>query len=134
MREETHFPIMLKRRLVALQIGGLLFLQSALAIAQESGVTTTVAADSAAHAVDALVNRYGYVITFEGHRYLFEGDHQDMPQNLRRDLDKRQPNAPVPPVRMSKAEPIALSVPGASVIEAAQMAAVLERLIGQTNS
>ena len=101
------------------------------ASAQGVSGTTTITADSPEHAVDALVQRYGYVITFEGSRVVYEGAYEDMPAHLRRDVPG-QPGAAAPRVRISKAVPVKLTVPSSATISSQQMSDVLQRLLNQT--
>jgi hypothetical protein len=108
-------------------IGILAFLSASnAAIAQTTTTATAVlTAPTAVNAVDKLVASSPYIINFEGPRYTYEGDFQDVPEQYRR------PRAQVE--RMVKMNPVTLTVPTGSVTRD-QMALILQQLISQANA
>jgi hypothetical protein len=96
------------------------------AIAQTSiGAVTVLTAPTAVNAVDELVARYPYIINFEGPRYAYEGDFEDMPEQYRR------PGTPIE--RVVKRDPATLSIPTGAMTRG-QMAEILGQLVNQANA
>jgi len=89
-----------------------------------AGATTVLAAPTTVNAVDELVARYPYIINFEGPRYTYEGDFEDMPEQY------RKPGAPIE--RRVKLNAVALSVPTGAIARD-RMASILRQLIDQAN-
>jgi hypothetical protein len=86
---------------------------------------TTLAVESArpiATAVQALVDRFGVVITYEDPRYAYKGDLQDVTEQVRKDLD-RYPPGRAPRVIVPKGGKLTVKARSADV------AAILEQLI-----
>jgi hypothetical protein len=81
-----------------------------------------------AAAVQELISRYGYVITYEDPRYVFSGDLQDVTTQVRRDLDQFPPGQ-APKVIVPADASLTIHVPSSSTISSKDMAIVLEQLM-----
>jgi hypothetical protein len=81
-----------------------------------------------AKAVEELVSRYGYVITYEDPRHAYEGDIQDVTNQVRKDLDK-YPTGKAPKVFVPLGGALTLTVPSSSSISAQDVASILEQLM-----
>ena len=97
--------------------------------AQTSSNSTTLTVGRTAEAIDALVSRYGYVITFEEPGYSYADDFEDMPAQYRRDLDRYPKGAAAPKVLVPRGNPLTLTVPVSSVVSTQDIAAVLRQLV-----
>jgi hypothetical protein len=86
---------------------------------------TILTAPTEVNAVGELVARYPYIINFEGPRYVYEGDFEDMPEQYRR------PGKPIE--RMVKLNPTTLSIPTGAMTRG-QMAEILGQLVEQANA
>jgi hypothetical protein len=81
-----------------------------------------------AKAVEELVSRYGYVITYEDPLLSYEGDWEDVTTQVRRDLDKYPPGA-APKVMVPRGGTLNLTLPSAHSISADTMASLLEQVV-----
>ena len=104
------------------------FLSSALcgpAIGQTTaGAATVLSAPTIVNAIDELVARYPYIINFQGPRYTYEGDFEDIPEPY------RKPGAPIE--RRVKLNPVTLSVPSGAIAPD-QMAGILRLVVDLAN-
>jgi hypothetical protein len=93
---------------------GFLLISSVLGIqiANAQGTASLAVEDPrpVAKAVQILVSRYGYVITYEDPRYAYGDDVQDVTDQVRKDLDKYPPGK-APRVLIPRGEKLALNVP-----------------------
>jgi hypothetical protein len=79
-----------------------------------------------AKAVEELVSRYGYVITYEDPRHAYEGDIQDVTTKVRKDLEQYPP---APKVIVPLGGTLTLTIPSSSSISPQAVASVLEQLM-----
>jgi hypothetical protein len=81
-----------------------------------------------AKAVEELVARYDYVITYEDPRFLHEGDLQDVTIQVRRDLD-RYPPGKAPKVVVPRGGKLSLTLPSSAAVNTQTIASVLDQLV-----
>jgi hypothetical protein len=81
-----------------------------------------------AKAVEELVSRYGYVITYEDPRHAYQGDIQDVTTKVRKDFDQ-YPIGKAPKVIVPLGGTLTLSIPSSPSISTQALAAVLEQLM-----
>ncbi len=87
-----------------------------------------------AAAVEELVSRYGYVITYEDPRHVYQGDLEDVTAKVRKDLDKYPPGK-APKVIVPSTATLTINVPSSSTITTQDMASVLQQVMqAQSNS
>jgi hypothetical protein len=86
-----------------------------------------------AAAVQELVSRYGYVITYEDPRHVYQGDLEDVTAKVRKDLD-RHPPGKAPKVIVPLDATLTLNIPSSSAITVQDMASVLEQLVQAQSS
>jgi hypothetical protein len=98
-----------------------------------SDSTTTVPFRNIAEATDAMVTRYGYVITLETPRYVYEGDLEDQPLQSRNDAD-RVAKGTARRLLLAKAVPLTLELPTASSIGTDAMSSVVSKLAHDAGS
>jgi hypothetical protein len=94
----------------------------------DSANTTQLTVSGMAAAVDALVARYGYVITLEEPKLPFSGDFEDMKSTDRNDLD-RYPSGKAPKTLVPRQTSFSLDVPVSFTVSSGDVAAVLQQLI-----
>jgi hypothetical protein len=102
----------------------------------QSGGTVKLSVTDArpvAAAVMELVSRYGYLITYEDPRHMYQDDLEDVTSKVRRDLDKYPPGM-APKVIVPSTATLTLNIPSASAITAQDMAAVLAQLMQAQSS
>ena len=85
-----------------------------------------------AAAVQELVSRYGYVITYEDPRHVYEGDLEDVTTKVRKDLN-RYPPGKAPKVFVPMDATLTLNVPSSTAVTDQDMTSILEQLV-QTQS
>jgi hypothetical protein len=81
-----------------------------------------------AAAVQELVSRYGYVITYEDPRRVYERDLEDVTTQVRKDLHK-YPISKRPKIIVPLNTTLALDIPSASSITTQDLASILEQLM-----
>lgn len=81
-----------------------------------------------AKAAEELVSRYGYVITYEDPRHIYDGDLQDVTAQVRRDLDRYSPGT-VPKVTRPRGGKLSLTLPTVSTPNSQIVAATLNQLV-----
>jgi hypothetical protein len=81
-----------------------------------------------AAAVQELVSRYGYVITYEDPRHAYQGDIQDVTTQVRKDLDQYSPGK-APKAMVPLGGTLTLTIPSSSSISTQAVASVLEQLM-----
>jgi hypothetical protein len=81
-----------------------------------------------AKAVEELVSRYGYVITYEDPLLEYEGDWRDVTAQVRKDLD-RYPLGAAPKVMVPRGGTLKLALPSSHSISTETMAALLEQVV-----
>jgi hypothetical protein len=81
-----------------------------------------------AAAVQELVSRYGYVITYEDPRRVYQEDVEDVTNNVRKDLDKH-PSGSAPRVIVPKEAILNFELPSSSSPNAQSIALTLEHLM-----
>jgi hypothetical protein len=81
-----------------------------------------------AKAVEEMVSRYGYVITYEDPLLAYEGDWRDVTTQVRKDLDKYPPGA-APKVMVPRGGTLNLTLPSSHSISAEMMASLLEQVV-----
>jgi len=81
-----------------------------------------------AKAVEELVARYDYVITYEDPRFSHEDDLQDVTAQVRRDLDQ-YPTGKAPKVIGPRGGKLTLTLPSSAPVNSQTMASVLDKLI-----
>jgi hypothetical protein len=81
-----------------------------------------------AKAVEELVSRYGYVITYEDPLLAYEGDWRDVTTGVRKDLDRYPPGA-APKVMVPRGGTLNLALPASHSISAETMASLLEQVV-----
>ena len=98
--------------------------------AQTTQETTKLSVDDprpVAKAVEELVARYDYVITYEDPRFLYEGDLQDVATQVRRDLDQYPPGK-APKVIVPRGGKLAVTLPSSASVNMQTSASVLDQL------
>jgi hypothetical protein len=80
-----------------------------------------------AKAVEELVARYGYVITYEDPRHAYEGDLQDVTTQVRRDLDQYPPGK-APKVIGPRGGKLTVTLPTSASVNTQTIASVLDQL------
>jgi hypothetical protein len=80
-----------------------------------------------AKAIEELVARYGYVITYEDPRYAYEGDLQDVTTQVRRDLDQYPPGK-APKVIVPRGGKLSVTLSTSTFVDTQTVASVLDRL------
>lgn len=86
-----------------------------------------------AKAVEELVARYDYVITYEDPRFAYEGDLQDVTTQVRRDLD-RYPPGKAPKVIRPRGGKLTITLPSSASVNTQTVAAVLDQLMRAQSS
>lgn len=86
-----------------------------------------------AKAVEELVSRYGYVITYEDPRHAYEGDLQDVTTQVRKDLDQYPPGK-APKVIVPRGGRLTLALPSSASVSTQSVASVLGQLIRAQSS
>jgi len=79
-------------------------------------------------AVEELVSRYGYVVTYEDPLLTYEGDWRDVTTQVRKDLDKYPPGA-AGKVMEPRGGTLNLTLPSSHSISAETMASLLEQVV-----
>jgi hypothetical protein len=80
-----------------------------------------------AKAVEELVARYDYVITYEDPRFAYDGDLQDVTTVVRRDLD-RYPPGKAPKVIVPRSEKLTMNLPYSASVNTQTLASILDQL------
>jgi hypothetical protein len=83
---------------------------------------------SVAKAVEELVSRYGYVITYQDPLLAYEGDWRDVTTQVRKDLDRYPPGA-APKVMVPRGGTLNSVLPSSHSISAETMASLLEQVV-----
>jgi hypothetical protein len=81
-----------------------------------------------AKAVEELVSRYGYVITYEDPLLAYDGDWRDVTTQVRKDLDRYPPGA-APKVMVPRGGTLNLTLPASHSISAETIASLLEQMV-----
>jgi len=78
-----------------------------------------------AKVIEELISRYGYFITYEDPRLVYEGDFRDVTMSVRKDLDKYPPGQ-APKVLVPQRNRLVLTtLPTSSLIDAPTVASLL---------
>jgi hypothetical protein len=80
-----------------------------------------------AKAVEELVARYDYVITYEDPRFAYEEDLQDVTTQVRRDLDQYPPGK-APKVIVPRGGKLTVTIPSSASVNTQAIASVLDQL------
>jgi hypothetical protein len=80
-----------------------------------------------AKAIDELVARYGYVITYEDPRHAYEADLQDVTSQVRRDMDHYPPGK-APKIIVPRGGKLTINLPSTASVNTQTVAAVLDQL------
>lgn len=86
-----------------------------------------------AKAVEGLVSRYGYVITYEDPRHAYQGDLKDVTAQVRKDLDKYPPGK-APKVIVPRGGTLSLTLPSSTSVSAQTVASLLDQLVHAQSS
>jgi hypothetical protein len=116
---------------IALVVGALAFAETNDARAQSPQNALRVSVTDSrpvAAAVQELVSRYGYVITYEDPRHAYQEDVEDVTNNVRKDLDKH-PSGNAPRVIVPKGATLDFELPLSSSPNAQNIASVLKHLM-----
>jgi hypothetical protein len=115
---------------IAFFVGAVATLQTSNTHAQSPPNVRMSVTDSrpVAAAVQELVSRYGYVITYEDPRHIYEEDVEDVTSKVRKDLDKHPPGS-APRVIVPKGATLNFELPSTSLPNAQNIAVVLEHLV-----
>jgi hypothetical protein len=81
-----------------------------------------------AKAIEELVSRYGYAISYEDPRLTYEGDWRDVTMQVRKDLDRYPPGA-APKVIVPQGGALNLTLPASHSISAATMVSLLNQVV-----
>lgn len=111
----------------ALAVACVLLQASAIAAAPDTEVPQTVSVSSIPDAMDTLVKRYGYVVTLETPRYVYEGDLEEEPPQLPGDTHAIS-RGPGPRILRSRGIELTLNLPPATSVGTVEMSSVVKQL------